>query len=153
MSNLDGFDASQEEEMQDFSLLPAGVYEAVISESEMKDTKAGNGQYLAITFCIVAPDEFEGRFSWVNLNLDNPNETAVKIARSELAAICRATGIMQPKDSLDLHDIPIQITIKDKKNKKSGDMEAVIVKYEAVGTSKPAAAKTSKAPAKAPWKK
>ena len=33
--------------------------------------------------------------------------TAVKIARAELSAICRAVGVMAPNDSVELHDLPL----------------------------------------------
>ena len=33
----------------------------------------------------------------------------VKIARGELSAICRAVGVMQPRDSVELHNVPLEI--------------------------------------------
>ena len=63
----------------------------------MKDTNAGTGQYLALTFQIVS-DVGKGRKLWVNLNIDNPNTTAVAIAESELADICRAAGVQSLPD-------------------------------------------------------
>ena len=162
MAVLTGFDASTEEEMKDFSLLPEGDYEVMITESEMKETKKGDGQFLALTFQTIAPDEFAGRFIWVNLNLDNPNEVAVKISRAELGAICRAVDVMQPDDSEDLHNIPFVVTIKHKMSKFKGELEAIVKKYAPAGITKAAApakkpttAKKAPAAAKkaAPWKK
>jgi len=85
MADLRGFDANQVEPSADFETLPAGKYEAVITESEMKPTKAGTGHYLQLTFQIIE-GEFKNRFLWARLNLDNPNATAVQIARAELSA-------------------------------------------------------------------
>ena len=89
MADLRGFDANQVEPSADFEPIPAGKYEAVITESEMKPTKAGTGHYLQLTFQVVE-GEFKNRLLWARLNLDNPNATAVQIARAELSAICRA---------------------------------------------------------------
>ena len=34
----------------------------------------------------------------------------MKIAHGELSAICRAVGVMQPKDSIELHNLPLLVT-------------------------------------------
>ena len=162
MADLTGFDATQEEEMKDFSLLPEGDYEVMITESEMKETKKGDGQFLTLTMQVNEPGELAGRFIWVNLNLDNPNEVSVKISRAELAAICRAVDVIQPDDSEDLHNIPFVVTLKHKMSKFKGELEAIVKKYAPAGIAqaaapakKPMTAKKAPAAAKkaAPWKK
>jgi len=50
MANLNGFNAHSVEPMADFEPIPAGKYVAVITDSEMKPTKSGNGSYLELTF-------------------------------------------------------------------------------------------------------
>lgn len=112
MAKLD-FNAAQVEPSTSFEPVPAGKYIAVISASEMKATKTGNGSFLELTFEIV-DGEFKGRKLWARLNLDNPNATAVKIARAELSAICRAAGVMEPRDSTELHNLPLVVTVKQK---------------------------------------
>jgi len=113
MANLQGFDANQVEPTTDFEPLPAGKYVAVVTASEMKPTRSGNGAYLELTFQVIEGPH-KGRLVWERLNLDNPNPLTVKIARSELSAICRAVGVMQPKDSCELHNLPLCITVKQK---------------------------------------
>lgn len=113
MANLNGFDANQVEPATDFEAIPAGKYIAVITNTEMKPTKAGNGSYLEITFQVIE-GEFKNRNLWTRLNLDNPTPVAVKIARSELSAICRAVGVMEPKDSCELHNLPLVLSVKQK---------------------------------------
>ncbi len=108
-----GFDANQVEPTNDFEPIPAGKYVAVITESEMKPTKAGTGSYLQLTFQILE-GEHKNRLLWTRLNLDNPNATAVQIARSELSAICRAVGVMTPSDSVELHNLPLVIHVRCK---------------------------------------
>ena len=112
MANLGGFNAS-EVEPASFDAIPAGKYQAVITESEMKETKSGTGEYLQLTFEIIEGD-FKGRKLWARLNLSNPNQQAVQIARGELSAICRAVNVLQPGDSVELHNLPLTIAVKVK---------------------------------------
>lgn len=128
MVSLENFDASTVEPTTDFDPLPAGKYVAVITESEFKPNNARTGSYLQFTFQIIE-GEYKGRFLWARLNLDNPNATAVKIARGELSAICRAVGVMQPKDSVDLHDLPLVISVKCKKRTETGEIQNEIRGY------------------------
>ena len=57
MVNLNGFDANTVEPNADFEPIPAGKYLAAITDSVMKPTKSGNGNYLELTFQIL-----EGEF-------------------------------------------------------------------------------------------
>ena len=52
MANLNGFDANHVEPTGNFEPIPAGKYQAAITESEMKPTKNGGGSYLQVTFTI-----------------------------------------------------------------------------------------------------
>ena len=110
MANLGNFDASKVEPASTFEPVPAGKYLAVIAESEMKATRTGTGHYLELTFQI-AEGQYKGRKLWARLNLDNPSPQAVQIARGELSAICRATGVMTPRDSAELHGIPLAVKV------------------------------------------
>ena len=122
------FNAHEVEPATDFEPIPAGKYIAIITGSEMKPTKAGTGSYLELTFQII-DGEHKGRLLWIRLNLDNPNQLAVQIARAELSAICRATGVMAPKDSCELHDLPLQIAVKCKKRKDTGEIANEVKGY------------------------
>jgi hypothetical protein len=53
MADLRGFDANNVEPAGDFEPIPAGKYLAVITDSEMKPTKAGTGNYLQLTFQVI----------------------------------------------------------------------------------------------------
>jgi len=128
MPSLDGFNAS-EVEPATFEPLPAGKYLAAITASEMKPTKNGSGSYLQLTFTIL-DGEYRNRVLWSRLNLQNSNATAVKIARGELSAICRAVNVMQPRDSVELHNIPLVITVKLKKRKDTDELANEVKGYE-----------------------
>ena len=121
MANLNGFNANNVDPATDFEPIPAGKYAAVITNSEMKPTKSGNGQYLELTFQVI-DGPYKNRLLWSRLNLDNPNAQAVQIAHGELSAICRAVGVMQPKDSIELHNLPLLVTVKCKKRDDTGDV-------------------------------
>ncbi|MEX0718032.1 MAG: DUF669 domain-containing protein [Planctomycetaceae bacterium] len=147
MTDLRGFNAHEVEPTTAFDPLPAGKYLAVITESETKATKTGSGSYLQLTFEILE-GPCKGRLLWARLNLDNPNQTAVKIARAELSAICRAVGVMTPNDSLELHNLPLTITVRCKKRPDTGEISNEIKGYErkGVATGQPQSATTSTPP-------
>ena len=99
------------EPQQNFSALDPGRYEVIITDSELKETKAGTGQYLQLTFEVVG-NSAKGRKLWTRLNVSNPNKTAEEIAFRELAAICQLTGVAWPlDDSEDLHNIPLMVDV------------------------------------------
>ena len=145
MAALD-FDASQVEP-QSFEPLPAGEYNVVISASETKPAKSGNGSYLQLTMQVVA-GEYKGRQIWSRLNLVNSNMEAVQIARAQLSSICRAVGVMQPRDSTELHDLPLVITVRCKPRRDTGEITNEIGAYMPKESRAAAAIETSK---EAPW--
>lgn len=153
MANLSGFDANQVEPTGDFEAIPAGKYLAVITDSEMKPNKAGTGSLLQLTFQIIEGD-FENRLLWTRLNLDHPNATAVQIARADLSAICRAVGVLAPKDSVELHNLPLMINVRCKKRQDTGDVVNEIKGYSPRETKAVRAAPVaSSTPATPPWKR
>ena len=151
MSELN-FNAEEVAPSTGYDLPPAGEYIAVINSSEMKSTRTGTGKYLSLDFEIVE-GELSGRHLFVNLNLENPNSEAVKIARADLSAICRAVNVLHLKDSVELHNLPMVITVGVRKDKNSDDMRNVISKYAPKQSFAPNAAPAAPAstPAKAPW--
>jgi hypothetical protein len=149
MANLLGFDASTVEPAAGFDPIPAGKYEAVITESEMKPTKAGTGSYLQLTFQVIE-GEYEKRLLWARLNLDNPNAQTVSLAQAELSAICRAVEVMAPNDSAELHDLPLVIHVKCKKRVDTGDIVNEIKGYSPRKQMPVAAQVTDDTP---PWKR
>ncbi len=150
MADLSGFNANEVDPAVGFDPIPAGKYLAIITETEMKPTKAGTGQYLQLTFQVLE-GEHKGRLVWARLNLDNPSEMAVKIARAELSAICRAVGVLAPKDSIELHNLPLTIKVGCKKRGDTGEMTNEVKGYESKGSTDPvAAASVGSVP---PWKR
>jgi hypothetical protein len=101
--------------------IPAGWYNVMIDESEMKPTKDGNGAFLAMRFTVL-DGQFVNRKVFTRLNLRNANPVAQEIAYKQLSAICHAVGVMQVADSTQLHGRPLKIKVKVRAA--SGDYEA-----------------------------
>lgn len=104
------FDATGVAPAAPLELLPPGRYSAQIVNSEMRPTRAGNGQYLWLELDVLEGPH-RGRKLWDQLNLVNPNPQTVEIAQRTLSAICHAVGQMQVSDSEALHFRPLQITV------------------------------------------
>ncbi|HOF18419.1 MAG TPA: DUF669 domain-containing protein [Phycisphaerae bacterium] len=145
MANLNGFDANTVEPTTEFDPVPAGKYLAVVAASEMKPTKNGKGSYLELQFQIIE-GEHANRNVWARLNLDNPNPQAVQIARAQLSAVCRAVGVMTPKDSYELHNLPLVIDVKCKKRQDNdeitNEIKAFSKKEAPAASARPAASST-----------
>ena len=164
MSNLSGynFNAESIEPNTSYEPIPAGWYTAIISSSEMKATRDGYGEYLSLTLQVIE-GQYENRLVFARLNLKNANDKTVDIARKDLAAICRAVGVMSPQASEELHDIPLMIKVKVRPA--SGDYEASndIGGYKAVeganltpapkAASKPQTPPPAATTTKKPWQK
>ena len=158
MANLEGFDANEVAPNEDFSPIPAGEYLSMLIDSEMKETKKGDGEYLELTWEILDGD-YKSRRLWDRLNLKNPNEKAVKIARGTLSAICHATNVMRPKDSSEFNGIPVLIkVVVEERPDKPGEFKNEIKGYSSPDGKKATKAdkqveKPASGKASPPWKK
>lgn len=110
MGNLN-FNVEENESENDYTALPKGSYEAIITASTVKNTKGGTGQYLQVEFTITE-ESFEGRKAFANFNIKNDSEKAQRIGLGQLSALCKAcgkTGIVD--DSSELHGLPVIIML------------------------------------------
>ena len=145
-----------------FEPLPAGWYTATISQSELKDTKAGNGQYIKLRYDITGPTH-QGRVVFGNLNIKNANPKAEEIGRQQLGDIMRAIGLAKVTDTDQLIGGQIAIKLEVKQDEQYGASNEVKGFKSVSGSVAPVAgsipAKTAApapaAPAKAapPWAK
>lgn len=113
------FDATQIAPEERMEAIPAGWYNMRIVESEMKKTKAGDGQFLLLK-CQVIDGEHANRVVFDRLNLSNPNPVAVEIAQRRLSAYCHATGVLHVQTSNQLHGIPFRARVTARADK-TGD--------------------------------
>jgi len=151
MANLGNFNA--DEYKDDYAPLPAGRYTAMIVKSETQATKAGNGSYLKLEIDIV-DGQFKGRKLFENLNLDNPNQQAVNIAKATLANICRAVGVLHPKDSSELHLKPMSVMVLVEPEKDGYPASNRVKRWDAMESpSQTKAPAPAAASAAKPWEK
>ena len=122
------FDASKVDPSQPFEAIPSDKYLVEITKSELKPTKAGDGSYLEIEYTILDGD-YRGRKVWDRLCLNHSTQKTVEIARANLSAVCHAVGIMKPRDSNELHHIPLTITVKTRRDESTGNIYNEIKGY------------------------
>lgn len=154
MSNLEQFGLNTEEDVKgamDFDALPDGDYQVVITEAEMKDNKNTAGSHVGATLLVI-DGEFEGRLLWANYNIKNANPTAEKIGRAELAQLCQAIGIGNPKDTDELVNKPFMVKLGvDRKDNSRNKIKAYMALATApVAPTTPAPASVAKPSAAKP---
>lgn len=150
--DLTGFNAAEVEPNTPRDPLPAGWYRCVITETEEKPTKAQTGSYLQMTLEVIE-GEHQGRKLTERLNLNNPNATAVEIAQRTLSGICRAVGILTPRNSHELRDKPMMVKVKVKPGQGEYGPSNEIVEYAAQDKPQASAPAASGGVSTPPWKK
>ena len=111
-----------------WTALPAGDYRIVIMETELRETRGGDGLGLVLTINTLGTEHggVELR-EW--LNVKNPNETAEAIAKKRLAEILDAVGISRDDfdDTSQIEGKPLMAAIgcrrvaNDERRAKYGD--------------------------------
>jgi hypothetical protein len=138
--------------------LPPGRYLAEIVASEMRSNRSGRGSHLELEFAI-ADGEHDGRRLWTRLNVDHPNDTAVRIAKQDLASICRAVGIDRLTDTEELHGKTLVVVLRATRRNDTGEQTTEIRGYAPPGRSAPGSSTTTPAPQSAtagkerPWER
>jgi hypothetical protein len=107
-----------------FEPLPAGWYTASITGADIKNTKAGTGQYIAVKYTITGPS-FQGRIVFGNLNIKNPNVKAEEIGRQQLGEIMRAINLAKVTDTDQLIGGNLGIKLDVKRSEEYGDSNEV----------------------------
>jgi hypothetical protein len=138
---------------RNFEPLPAGWYTAVVNGAEIKNTKAGTGQYIAVRYDITGPTH-QGRVVFGNLNIKNPNPKAEEIGRQQLGELMRAIGLTTVQDTDQLIGGQLSIKLDVRESEQYGASNDV-KGYKSNGAVPPAAASKAPAVAKAapPWVK
>lgn len=107
--------------------IPVGRYKMAIEDSDYKPGSKPSTMVLAITLAVLE-GEFKGRKVFENLNLVNPSAQAQMIASEQLSAICRATGVIKPGPSTDLHGRPFEADVGiDKGSEKKDPITQLVV--------------------------
>jgi hypothetical protein len=106
---------SVEKRENSYELLPAGWYTAQVTESEIVPLKSGNGQALKLTIEVLQ-DGYRGRKVWARLNVRHTNQQAESIAQQQLRELCESIGLARFRDTSELHNKPMQIKVKVRKD-------------------------------------
>lgn len=115
------FDANAVNPNPVFETLPEGEYLVMVADSEMKKTKAGDGEYLNLTLEVL-DGPYKGRILFDRLNLVNSSAKTVEIAQRQLSQLCHAIGVLRVADSTELHNRPMvaKVGIETGNQKPSG---------------------------------
>lgn len=97
-------------ESNSFDPIPSGKYQAIVSEAEVKETKAGNGKYLNLQLKIVG-EKYEGRVIFDMINFENSSQKAEVIGKAKLGKLVLALGLDEVTDTDDLLGITIGIKV------------------------------------------
>ena len=112
MANLgQTFNKENLPESSGFDPIPAGWYQASVSGAELKDTKDGEGQYIAVQYAILAPTH-QGRVVFANISIRNKSAKAQEIGLSNLNALMSSIGLTSISDSDQLVGGSCQIKVK-----------------------------------------
>ena len=134
----------------EFTPLPAGWYLVTIHSAEVRQTKAGNGQYIKLRYDIVG-GEHASRVVFGNLNTKNASEKAQEIGRQQLGELMRAIGLptIQDTDQLVGGVLEIKLSVRDDPQ---WGVSNEVKGFRAANNGAPAAAHKPAVAANAPWK-
>ena len=112
------FSAEQIEPVGTYDPIPLGEYTVVITDTEINPTKKDKdkpvseqrNKYLQLVYEIV-DGEHKGRKLFDRINILNENVTAQEIAQRALSSICRSVGVIHPKDTDELKNIPFIVKV------------------------------------------
>jgi hypothetical protein len=108
----------------DYAPLPAGWYTVRITEADIKETKAGTGNYIKVRYDVL-DGTHAGRVVFGNLNLRNPNPKAEEIGRQQLSRLMLAMGLTQVTDTDQLIGGELSIKLAIQKSDQYGDSNDV----------------------------
>jgi hypothetical protein len=121
--NFDSTQIASNEMPSDFGAIPEGKYLVHIAETEEKISNAGN-KYLNLKLQVL-DGEYKNRYLWDIVNLWHPKDNVRDIASQTMASICRATGVLKPSTSEELHYKPLTASISLETDSDYGDQNRV----------------------------
>ena len=131
--------------------IPSGVYPVVITSTQEKPTRAGDGAYIEFEMTIQAPSEFAGRKVFDRLNIRNKNQQAVDIAYGTLSAICHVVNRHNIQQTEQLHNLPFQAVVaKVARDDRPGEFSNEVKGYKDAQGNDPGKSGQGAAPGAAP---
>lgn len=122
---------------QSYDLLPPGWYQASITKAELKATKDGSGQYIALRYDITGPSH-QGRVVFGNLNIKNRSVKAEEIGRQQLGELMRSIGLARVQDTDQLIGGQLQIKVAIQEGSNGYEARNEVKGYKAMSGAQPA---------------
>lgn len=139
MARID-FDSTQVPDRPQNSLIPKGDYVAVMVRSELRDTRAMDGRYLECVFRIIE-GPYSGRHQTDRLITKHDSKPiAVEMGKGRLKKVCKAVGKPAVQDSNELENLPLIISVVQRKQRDSDRINNEIVDYKPCPDQRPPAA-------------
>ena len=82
-------------------VLPAGDYPVILVETDLAKKDSGAVQF---EFCVqITEGQYQNRRVYDSQNYTKKDGSANSIGRSQLSQLCRCVGVMNPRDTSELH--------------------------------------------------
>jgi len=101
----------KEEIKDEFPAIPAGLYSAIIYETEYKDNSKGTGMVLVLKYQII-DGPLNGRKINQFINAKHENKVAENIGKKQMNFVLDALDLNELTDTEILHNKPLLIDIK-----------------------------------------
>lgn len=117
MAQLPEVFSMKDAESSEIAGYPEDWYKVIIAGTKLKRTANKQGMYIQVSFKFLEGN-YQDNILFNNYNIINTNDTAVRIAKKNLRAICESIGIDYEnfEDTEELHDGELQIYIKSSGN-------------------------------------
>ncbi|MGI9305432.1 MAG: DUF669 domain-containing protein [Gammaproteobacteria bacterium] len=142
--------------------VPAGWYSVQIVDSQVAFNDQKQNKRITLTYQIL-DGTYKDRKIMDGLNIENPNQQTVEIARKHLSTLCRAVGLAGVSDTYELHGRPLQIRVNVREAQGEFGPQNEVKEYRLIDgddvKSNMLAPSTNKSssigptPAQRPWKK
>ena len=130
-----------------YDAIPAGLYEASISNAEIKDSKSG-GKYINVRYDITGPTH-SGRVVFGMITISNANPKAEEIGRQQLGELIRCIGLDKLADTDQLIGGKLIIKVTIENSEQYGESNRV-AGFRPVKSGAPSAEAKTNSP---PWAK
>jgi len=95
----------------EFSPIPDGVYDAVITMTDVKSSKNNPANlYIEVTYTVTGP-QYQNRKIFDIVNFQNASPTAQAIGSARLRAMMDSTGLSTVRDSAEFHNRRVKIKV------------------------------------------
>jgi hypothetical protein len=125
---MEGWSADQEQPLADFGLLPKGWYAGYVESTERKESKGSPGNHYLNATIVSTDESAPGRKFWPMFFLWYQKQDTVIRARREFGSLCRATGRIAPKNTDEIHKIPIGFYLSHSKDS-NGEIVNKVTNY------------------------